>query len=130
MQYAPRSAPQIFALYCKTRNFVAQFAQINWALFQNVKKKKIRVRKLFSRVGFERPLKTASSELRKFKTGQCLLESLSNFKHSQEKTLPTSASVVCASQMFHIENDQTPCVMYVRETIRIYNFQVGKLHHV
>ena len=72
MQYAPRAAPQISALYCKTRNFVAQFAQINRAQFQNVNKKKILVLNPSSRVGFEGLFKTASSELKKFQTGQCL----------------------------------------------------------
>ena len=71
LQYAPRAAPQIFALYCKTRNFVAQFARINRALFQNVNKRKILVLKPSSRLGFERPFKTAANERKKFKKGQC-----------------------------------------------------------
>ena len=69
---APRASQQDLSADCKTRNFVAQFAQINRAQFQNVNKMKILVLNPSSRVGFERPFKTASSELRKFKTGQCL----------------------------------------------------------
>ena len=69
---APRASQQDLSADCKTGNFVAQFAQINRALFQNVNKKRILVLNPSSRVGFEWPFKTASSELKKFKTGQCL----------------------------------------------------------
>jgi len=72
LQLVYKVTERISALYCKTRNFIAQFAQINRALFRNVNKKKIFVLKPSSRVGLERPFKTASSLLKKFKTGQCL----------------------------------------------------------
>ena len=49
-----------------------EIRRINRVLFQNVSKKKILVLKPSSRVGFERPFKTASSMLKKFKFGQCL----------------------------------------------------------
>ena len=62
---APRASQQDLCADCKTRNFVAQFAQINRAQFQNVNKKKILVLNPSSRVGFEGPFKTASSELKK-----------------------------------------------------------------
>ena len=64
---APRASQQDLSADCKTRNFVAQFAQINRALFQNVNKKKILVLNPSSRVGFEGPFKTASSELKNSK---------------------------------------------------------------
>ena len=35
----PRASQQDLNANCKMRNFVAQFAQINWVLFQNVNKK-------------------------------------------------------------------------------------------
>jgi len=68
---ALRVSQQDLSADCKTRNFVGQFAQIR-ALFQNVNKKKIIELNPSSRVGFEGSFKTASSELKKFKTGQCL----------------------------------------------------------
>ena len=64
MQYAPRAAPQFFALYCKTRNSVVQFAQINWALFQNVNKKSSCIKTIFKE-RIETLFKTASSVLKK-----------------------------------------------------------------
>ena len=51
-------------------NFDAQYAQMNRALFQNVNNKKILMFKPSSRVGFEKPFKTASNVRNKFKTGQ------------------------------------------------------------
>ena len=80
MQYAPRAAPQIFALYCKTRNFVAHFAQMkNRALFQNMNEKKILVLDPSSRVGFEGSFKTASSQLKKYQNWTVSLREEKNF---------------------------------------------------